>query len=146
MSTGLAVFDTTVNETNQWLKALETELPPCNRHEAYVAMRAVIHALRDRLSPGGAMRLAAQFPLLLRGVYVEGWRPDETPIRTHTADAFIATVAEGLPRDFPLGAEFVTRSVVAVLWRQMRGGAIEKVKEEIPADIRLLWPDEAFIA
>jgi len=142
MSTGLAVFDTTISETNLWLKALEHELPPCNRHQAYGAMRAVMHALRDRLAPEGAMRLAAQLPLLLRGVFVEGWRPADTPVRSHTAQAFIEAVAAALPPDFPIDPEAVTRNVVEVLWSQMRGGAMEKVKMELPSAIRTLWPDE----
>jgi len=144
-STGLPVFDTTINETNLWLKALEEELY-CDRHQAYSGMRAVMHALRDRLSPGGAMRVAAQLPLLLRGVFVEGWRPDETPVRTHRAVDFIAHVAEGLPPKFDLDPLTVTRATLLVLWRQTDGGAIEKARDEIPEDIRSLWPDPTLIA
>ena len=140
MSTGLAVFDTTVNETNEWLKALEVRLPGSDRHEAYIALRAVMHALRDRLAPGGAMRLAAQLPLLLRGVFTEGWRPDETPVRTRTAEAFILKVAQALPPKFPFEAEHTTRAVVEMMWSQMNGGAMEKVREELPHDIGALWP------
>ena len=88
------------------------------------------------------MRLAAQLPLLLRGVFVEGWRPADTPVRSHTAQAFIEAVAAALPSEFPSDPETVTRKVVKVLWSQMRGGAMEKVKEELPAAIRTLWPDE----
>lgn len=146
MSTGLAVFDTTINETNQLLKALEDELSPCDRHQAYAALRAVLHALRDRLAPGGAMRFAAQLPLLLRGVFVEGWRLDETPVRSHTMEAFIETVVDALPPQFPFDPEPMTRSVMKVLWSQMNGGAMEKVKKEIPPALRGLWPDETLIA
>ena len=145
MSTGLAVFDTTINETNIWLKALQDEIY-CDRHQAYAAMRAVFHTLRDRLSPGGAMRLAAQLPLLLRGVYVEGWRPDETPTRIHTAVDFIERVASALPPKFDLDPSELTRATLLVMWRQMQGGALEKARDEVPGDIRTLWPAPALIA
>ncbi len=144
MSAGLPVFDTTINETNGWLKALQEEAI-CDRRQAYAAMRAVLHALRDRLSPGGAMRLAAQLPLLLRGVFVEGWRPDDTPVRTHTAEEFVERVAAALPPKFDLDPLTVTRATLRVLWREMNGGAIEKARGEVPDDIRMLWPD-AFLA
>ncbi len=142
MTTGLPVFDTTVNETNQWLKALEEQVG-CDRHQAYVAMRAVMHVLRDRLAPGGAMRLAAQLPLLLRGVFVEGWRPDETPVRMHKAAAFVDAVAEALPANFEINPELATRAALAILWSRMDGGAMDKVRQEVPEDIRTLWPEPA---
>jgi uncharacterized protein (DUF2267 family) len=140
MTTGLAVFDTTVNETNQWLGALQDQVG-CDRHQAYQIMRAVSHALRDRLAPAGAMRLAAQMPLLLRGVLVEGWRPDETPVRLHTAEAFVDAVAAALPESFEFDAKFITRAALAVLWSRMDGGAMEKARLEVPEDIRRLWPE-----
>jgi uncharacterized protein (DUF2267 family) len=145
MTTGLAVFDTTVNETNRWLEALQEEVC-CGRHEAYSVMRAVLHALRDRLSPAGAMRLAAQLPLLLKGVFVEGWRPDETPIRSRTADDFVERVASELPPGFEFNPGFVTRAAIKVLWAHMHGGALEKARGEVPADIRELWPDLVLMA
>jgi uncharacterized protein (DUF2267 family) len=142
MTTGLAVFDTTVNETNQWLKALEEQIG-CDRHQAYVVMRAVMHVLRDRLATAGAARLAAQLPLLLRGVFFEGWRSDETPVRIHTAAAFVDAVTAALPVNFDFNPEAATRAALAVLWSQMDGGAMDKVRHEVPEDIRTLWPEPA---
>jgi uncharacterized protein (DUF2267 family) len=144
MTTGLAIFETTINESNAWLKTIEARLAGSSRHEAYAAFRAVTHALRDRLAPGGAMRLAAQLPMLLRGAFVEGWQPDETPVRTHSAQAFLEKVARGLPPDFPFEPAPVTRAVVEALRSSMHGGAIEKIKVELPAEIAALWPDRAF--
>lgn len=127
-------------ETNRWLEALEDQLG-CDRHQAYAAMRAVMHVLRDRLEPASAMRLAAQLPMLLKGVYVEGWRPDETPVRLRTTGAFVKAVRAALPQNFTPDAEVATRAALAVLWSQMDGGAIEKVRREVPEDLRTLWPE-----
>jgi MFS family permease len=49
MTTGLPVFDTTVQQTNEWLRAVESGLD-CSRQDAYSALRAVLHVLRDRLT------------------------------------------------------------------------------------------------
>jgi uncharacterized protein (DUF2267 family) len=142
MSTGLAVFDTTVAESNLWLKELELELTGCDRHQAYGALRSVMHALRDRMTPEDAMRLAAQLPMLLRGVFTEGWRPAETPSGQHTKAAFLEAVAAQLPPDFPFDPELIARAVLKTLWVRMDGGAIAKSKGYFPPAIRALWPDE----
>ena len=47
--TGLDVFDRTVHTTNRWLQELMNLLDGGSRHDAYVALRATLHALRDRL-------------------------------------------------------------------------------------------------
>jgi uncharacterized protein (DUF2267 family) len=46
--TGLAVFDTTLQKTNEWLDEISYELALENRHTAYLALRGTLHALRDR--------------------------------------------------------------------------------------------------
>jgi uncharacterized protein (DUF2267 family) len=50
-ATGVTTLDHTVQETIVWLKAVEEELQLDNRQQAYNALRAVLHALRDRLPP-----------------------------------------------------------------------------------------------
>jgi hypothetical protein len=52
MSTsGVAVLDRTVQETNVWLRIVAEQLHFEDRQHAYIALRAVLHALRDRLPP-----------------------------------------------------------------------------------------------
>lgn len=53
MSTGLAVFDETIQESNGWLKQLESNLVPCSREQAYHGLRAALHVLRDAPIAGG---------------------------------------------------------------------------------------------
>ena len=51
MSTGLDSFDKTVQESNLWLKDVMERLNTYDRHRAYSALRAVLHALRGRTGP-----------------------------------------------------------------------------------------------
>ena len=73
MSTiGLEVFDKTVQTTNAWLKEIMEVTGP-DRHRAYRVLAAVLHALRDRLTVDEAAQLAAQLPILVRGLYYDQW-------------------------------------------------------------------------
>ena len=49
-ATGLDVFDSTIHLTNQWLKEIMEELGWRDRLIAYRALRATLHALRNRLT------------------------------------------------------------------------------------------------
>jgi uncharacterized protein (DUF2267 family) len=48
-ATGLEAFDTTIQKTNSWLNDLMQVMDWSDRHKAYLALRATLHALRDRL-------------------------------------------------------------------------------------------------
>ena len=42
-------IDATVHKTNEWLHAIQEHLETADRHVAYTALRASLHAVRDRL-------------------------------------------------------------------------------------------------
>ena len=84
------MFDRTVHTTNRWLQELTGLLDGGSRHDAYVALRATLHALRDRLPIEETAELAAQLPMLVRGFYYEGWDP--------TRQAGARAQPRGLPR------------------------------------------------
>src|SRR5262245_28249278 len=113
-TTGLEVFDTTVHKTNQWLKEIMEELGTEDRKKAYVALRATLQALRDRLTVEAAAELGAQLPMLIRGVYFEGWSPKVNPVRArHREDFLLMVHARVSNGDFDL--EEGVRAVFTVL-------------------------------
>jgi uncharacterized protein (DUF2267 family) len=138
--THVASLDHTVQTTNAWLKRLEEVYQLDERHQAYVALRAVLHALRDRLPPGLAVHLGAQLPLLIRGIYYEGWRMSDVPTDIRHRDEFAQAVLEQLPATFPLDPLTAARAVFELLWTELDSGEIHKVVQALPAPLRSLWP------
>ena len=83
VDTGFATFSTTVDKTNRVLKEIERAYgwPQDRRNQSYTALRAVLHALRDRLTVEESAQFAAQLPMLIRGLYYGGWDPSRSSHR-----------------------------------------------------------------
>jgi uncharacterized protein (DUF2267 family) len=138
-TTGLPVFDTTVQETNLWLKAVMEGLHTDDRHLAYLALRATLHALRDRVGPENAVHLAAQLPMLLRGLYYEGWRLAASQTKERTRSDFLEHVRSELPRGSALDPNVAARAVFGVMWEKLDLGEVGKVIDLLPEELKELW-------
>jgi uncharacterized protein (DUF2267 family) len=138
--TGLEVFDTTVHKTNSWLKDVMQEIHRDDRRKAYDALRATLHALRDRLTVEEVAQLGAQLPILIRGFYYEGWDPTRKPVKLRDREEFLGRVAEEFRTDDTLNPELIARAVFKVLSNRVTAGEIEDVKHVLPKEIRSLWP------
>ena len=137
--TGLAVFDTTIQATNEWLNELMDELDVEDKHHAYSVLRATLHALRDRLPPDEAAHLGAQLPMLVRGFYYEGWRPSGTHPKERSKAAFLDHIASELRE--PAGdVEPAVRAVFRLLLNRVSTGEVIDVQLLLPAGVRDLWP------
>jgi uncharacterized protein (DUF2267 family) len=145
--TGLAALDRTIHKTNEWLNELMDELGTNDKNRAYRALRATLHALRDRIGAHEAAALGAQLPLLLRGVYYEGWKP-EVQTKERSLGAFLEHVRQEGLLDLDAEPEVAARAVFKVMSRRMSNGEIEDVKHLLPGALRVLWqkPDAADIA
>lgn len=141
--TQLPVLEHTIQLTNTWLKRLSEEHQLGERHHAYSALRAVLHALRDRLATQQATHLGAQLPLLVRGIYYEGWHPADKPTSDRHLDEFLMRVAAQLPPMFPRDALGATKAVFDLLWKELDPGEIVKVIDTLPVPLRSLWPQAA---
>lgn len=139
--TGLATFDSTVQTTNTWLGELMDELGWDDRQRAYHAMRAVLHGLRDRLTVDEGAHLSAQLPMLIRGIYYEGWRPAELPSKERTKNAFFQHIASELDTDLAgADTEQITRAVFEIVQSHITPGEADNVKLCLPAELKELWP------
>jgi uncharacterized protein (DUF2267 family) len=140
MRTGFAVFDATIQETNLWLGAVQAALPSCDQRQAYAALQAVLHVLRDRLPLPGVLDLSAQLPLLLRGITLEGWRPHEGLSAVRDLQGFAEAVARRLPHDFPEPAREVAEAVLAVIAAKLAPAEASRIGRLLPEPLRTAWP------
>ena len=140
MNTGLDVFDKTLETTNNWLKDLMDELGLEDRHKTYETLKAVLHTLRDRLNAGEASDLGAQLPMLIRGMYYEGWNPARTPVKMRDEEAFLSAIRDRMPPKPDLDTERVARAVFKLLAHRISEGEIGDVKGMLPKEISGLWP------
>ncbi len=138
-ATGLEVFDTTLQATHVWLEEVRNGLGWNDRRKAYHALRAVLHALRDRLPVNEAVDLAAQMPMLIRGFYYEGWRPAGKPVRERSLDEFLTHVTDAFLFDAEANAREIAKTVFHVLARHVSAGEIKDVRQALPREIGELF-------
>jgi uncharacterized protein (DUF2267 family) len=129
-------FEHTLVKSRQWVDEVGKELGVADPDRAVRALRAGIHAIRDWLPPSQAVALGAQMPMLIRGLYYEGWRFGKHHGRDR--DSYYAAVRHGLTGD-TLVAHDVLTAVIHLLVRHVSGGEIEHIMHVLPRSIAQLW-------
>jgi uncharacterized protein (DUF2267 family) len=131
-----------VQLTQEWLKELRDNGDLADVIEAYSVLRAVLHQLRDRLTVDEAVDLGAQLPLIVRGIYFEGWQPRHVPEKVRTKQKFLDGVTlKLLPHRNP--PERAVRDVFALLAHHCDPGEIANVIAQLPGELKELWPEGA---
>jgi osmotically-inducible protein OsmY/uncharacterized protein (DUF2267 family) len=141
----IEAFDTTIQKTNEWLRDIALELGINSRRHAYLALRGTLHAVRDFLPLEESAQFSAQLPMLVRGLYFEGWNPSDTPVKVRTRECFVSRVETALEhalRNEPdhIDAETAAQAVLRVLSDRISGGEMDQVRRVMPERIRDLWP------
>lgn len=138
---GLEVIDHTVELTHQWVNELAERLDWTSARDTLRLMRVTLHAIRDHLNVNESAQFAAQMPLLIRGMYYEGWVPKETPVKQRHVSAFLTDIEAkvGDVRDYrgPEDIECVFKLINSKISR----GEVEDIRANLPQEIRGLWPD-----
>jgi uncharacterized protein (DUF2267 family) len=134
-NTGLEQFDETLQLTHEWLNDVSDQLGFQDRRDAYSSLRAVLQALRDRLTFEEAVHLGDQLPMLIRGFYYEGWKPGENPGRERTAEEFLSNIQRNLRFDLRRDAEQIAHAVFQVIAKRITQGEVDDVVHQLPAAI-----------
>jgi uncharacterized protein (DUF2267 family) len=141
--TGLEVFDSTIHQTNAWLKSINEELGWGDRHLAYHALRSTLQTLRDRVPPDVAAKLSGHLPLLVRGIYYEGYTPSSTPVRLRTQEEFLEAVHERYGHREPIAVDEMVTAVFRTLNAHVTPELLVKVRQALGEDLTELWPEPA---
>lgn len=128
-----------VQQTQEWLQQIRDYADLADTEHAYSALRAVLHQLRDRLTVPEVFDLAAQLPLVVRGVYFESYRPGLNHPKVRTRQSFLDGVAARL-QPHRIDPEACVRAVFATLAHRCDAGEIDDVIDQLPTEIKALWP------
>ncbi len=146
MTTGISSFDKTVQKSHIWLNEIMEELGWDDKQDAYHALRGVLQTLRDRLTVDEAVQLGSQLPMLIRGIYYEGWNPTDAPKKMNKAEFKLNVLHEfrqNLRRGENVDEEEVIAAVFTVLNRHVDKGEVEDVRKMLPNSVRKMLPRKA---
>jgi uncharacterized protein (DUF2267 family) len=141
MDSGFSSFSTTVEKTDLVLKHIEQEYgwPKERRNQSYNALRAVLHALRDRLTVDETSHFASQLPMMIRGLYFDGWDPSVVPMKM-SREEFLARVRVDFPFEIEGGIEHLVQTVLQALNRYVTQGEWDDIKSTMPKELVSVLP------
>jgi uncharacterized protein (DUF2267 family) len=108
--------------------------------EARRATGAVLHALRDRLTPEESEQAVAQLSRPLKLLWWHGEVQGRRPLKMHRRDFFAR-----VQRDGELASERearrATRAVFGALKEQLSPGEADDILAQLPRDLKVVWED-----
>jgi uncharacterized protein (DUF2267 family) len=135
---GLETIESTKQKTHEWIAQI-AETTHIEKRDAYKALRAVLQTVRDRLPADLAVHFAAQLPMLLRGLYHEGWELSKERIKISRQE-FLAAIHEKIVAGGVIDPLETTRDVLSVVANYVGLGEMEKVVHSFPQDMQPLFP------
>ena len=118
-----------------------------NTDHAERVMTAVLHTLREILSPEESLHMISQLPMLIKAIYVNGWHFNPRN-RIRTINEFVECLMLQNPRTAPndFGNDEIAtakaQAVFRVLRRHVSEGEIRDVINQFPEELAVLWTDE----
>jgi len=131
----MKVFDRSNEKANAWVKDMMGFLGTTDAQAALHALRAGLHALRDRLTVAEAAQLAAQMPMTIRGLFFENWRPAGKPLRIRHPNEFLRLVIANYQPRCDLYADEIMRATARVLGKHVTEGEMTDVVMSLPAPL-----------
>lgn len=91
------------------------------RDKAGRIIRAVFHALRNRLSPEESFQFMAQLPMVMKAVYVDGWKFDYEFNRIHHLTDFLDEIrkVDGNQAGYDFGNNAKAKVAVAAVFKAL---------------------------
>jgi uncharacterized protein (DUF2267 family) len=128
---------------NEFLNRLAQRLgSERDRDHAARILKSTLHVIRDHITIEESIQLLAQLPMILKGVYVDGWSPVASRDKMKTMEDFAAEVisrdGNAAWRDFSSKEEVLRdiRMVIETLAEYVSFGELEDVASVMPKDIR----------
>jgi uncharacterized protein (DUF2267 family) len=104
-------------------------------------LRITLHQVRDRVSIAETAQLSAQLPILIRGLFFEGWQPHLVPIPDRGAADMVGAIENHVGDVVEYRGQEDIVTVFKLLNNRISQGEIRDIRANLRKDIRALWPE-----
>lgn len=136
------VFDKQCQEANGFIRDLASQLGrPDDIDHALRILRCVFTALRRRIIPHESLHIVAQLPLVLKGVYVDGWDINEPLSEANSFEEFLFEIRNNTERraDIDFANDDLARKNITAVFTALKQfiaeGELDNIRDELPRDV-----------
>ncbi len=134
-------FENYQKEAMTWLHGLCDYLGIQDEMKAARIFRAVLHAIRDRIPAGEAIHLAAQLPIVWKGIYFDGFTLRDEPVRIRHEEEWLEFIrskdASAEMADFPTleHVHYAFQDVMKFLRSRISEGQYNQVAQALHSEL-----------
>jgi uncharacterized protein (DUF2267 family) len=136
-------FEKYASKANEFVNTVAEDLKMPKEKTGRI-IRAVFHALRNRISHEESFQLIAQLPMALKGVYVDGWKFDKGFNRISHVKDFLDEVRQedGELAGYDFGNDEKAKHAVTAVFKALSyfvsEGEMEDIIATIPKELKVL--------
>lgn len=124
-------------KSKEWLCLMKNRMEIENDQQAYIAVKSVLHAIRDRLNVNEAVQFAEQLPMIMKGFYYESYVPAGKPEKFGKDEFFERIINYSIGVD--IEPEKALWAVVSVIREKTGGCEMDDVQATMPSDMKHLF-------
>ena len=136
-------FEHYAEKGNEFINKVSYGIPTDRKHAAHITT-AVFHTIRDLISVEESLHFIAQLPMMMKAVYVEGWRTTEKQERINSLEEFYGAVRNKCPKLVievftPNKLEHSVRQVIHVLRTYVDQGELNDIATQLHDEVAGLF-------
>ena len=114
---------------------------PGDTDHAIRVLKSVFIALRRKLIPDDSLQIVSQLPLVVKGIYVDGWTINEPLLEARTYDEFLYEIRHNTGRkaNTDFANDDMARKKISAVFTSLKeyipDAKLNHIREELPKEI-----------
>jgi uncharacterized protein (DUF2267 family) len=132
------ILENNIHQTMDWIYAIEEAChwDENNQKKAFLALKAVLHQLRDLLPIESAAQLGDLLPIVIRGIFFENWKPTTPQVPEPKREDILKNMTSALYPYHSVDVEQTVRGVLQVLKQKLPTNELEAIIRGLPKELR----------
>jgi uncharacterized protein (DUF2267 family) len=124
-------FEKLSQTANPWVESMMAELRVTDPYKAVRALGAGLATLRELMTPREMARFVGLLPVVVRGLFFEGWDPQVKPREIHHRSQLLALLGQKYAPHADLPTDLLLAAFLAVLNQRLRPEEMAEIARKL---------------